>query len=157
MYTPMYDDTSIASRTAVHRTARAVPLCDVVVVTRARARTNATRERTNERTNEHGYFFLDDIVMTLTGTRASSSRPRVRARAFERMHSRGNAIRIFGDARERDAGDAETREGARGICGIFLGGRVRSRGRRRSRARGRRRAVDRTSTGRNVTGVDLRG
>ena len=68
-------------------------------------------------------------MTTLTGTRASSSRPRVRARAFERMHSRGNAIRIFGDARERDAGDAETRERARGICGIFLG-RVRSRGRR---------------------------
>ncbi len=59
------------------------------------------------------------------------------------MHSRGNAIRIFGDARERDAGDAETREGARGMFGIFFGSRALARS-----SRGRRRPVDRTTTAR---------
>ena len=167
MYKPMDDDTSIASRCPrpPHGTFRSFPSRAVVVVTRARARTNATRERTNERIR---IFFSRRYRHDDAHRYASRARlDRECARAHSSACIRAGMRLGFGDARERDAGDAETREGARGIFGIFLG-RVRSRGRRAvvarsstfARARtttGRRPNVDRTSTGRHVTGVGLRG
>ena len=172
MYTPMDDDTSIASRTAVHRTARAVPLSVTSSSSHARA-----RERTrgaNERTKERTRIFFSRRYRHDAHRYASRARL---DRECARAHSRGNAIRIFGNARERDAGDAgdaETREGARGMFWIFFWVRVRSRRRRAvvarsstfararsstfARARtttGRRPGEDGASTGRNGAGVNL--
>ena len=160
------DDTSIASRCPrpPHGTFRSFPSRAVVVVTRARARTNATRERTNERTNTDIFSLrYRHVVAHRYASRARLDRECARAHSSACIRA---GMRLgFGDARERDAGDAETREGARGIFGIFLG-RVRSRGRRAvvarsptfARARtttGRRPGEDGASTGRNVAGVNL--
>ena len=133
MYMRMDDDTH-SSRLGAQGPFRSFPSLSLVTSSssaHARARTN---ERTNERTRA-GIFFLFDIVMsTLTGTRRELGLDRechssARIRAF--AHSRGNAIWMFGDARERDAGDAETRRRARGMCGMFfLGSRSRERRRR---------------------------
>ena len=128
----------------------------VVVVTHARARTNATRERTNARARA-GIFFSSISSCRRSPVRvASSSRPRARARASERARSRIRAGMRFGCSGTRATATRETRRRAkaREACvGCFLGGRVRasvvassSRGRRADDdgpSTGRRRRVDR--------------
>jgi len=105
-----------------------------VVVTRARA--NERDARTNDRRNAHGYFFLDDIVMTLTGTRrelvsTASARARIRAgMRFGFSVTRANATRETRETRRR----AKAREKC---FGFFLGSRALS-----SSSRGRRAVVD---------------
>ena len=143
-------------RHIIHRVstrARAVPLSVTSSSSHARAR-ERTR-RANERPKKRTRIFFSRRYRHDAHRYASRARL---DRECARAHSRGNAIRIFGNARERDAGDAgdaETREGAREMFWIFFGfacarvGVARSsRGRRRSRARGRRRAVDRARTAR---------
>ena len=131
---------------------------------RARERTRRANERTNERTR----IFFSRRYRHDAHRYASRARlDRECARAHSSACIRAGMRLGFGDARERDAGDAETREGARVIFGHFM---VRFHSRRRravvarsstfARARtttGRRPNVDRTSTGRHVTGVGLRG
>ena len=99
-------------------------------------------------------------MSTLTGTRRELGLDRechssARIRAF--AHSRGNAIWMFGDARERDAGDAETRE--RHVWDVFLGGRARERRRRVVVDASERADDDGPSTGRRrlVDRVERRG
>ena len=89
-----------------------------------RARTNATRERrTHARTRAGIFFFPFDIVMsTLTGTRRELGLDRERSpsvRAGTRCGCSGT--------RATATQNAETREGARGMCGMFFGGGSRSR------------------------------
>ena len=99
-------------------------------------------------------------MSTLTGTRREFGLDRechssARIRAF--AHSRGNAIWMFGDARDRDAGDAETR--GRHVWDVFFGGRVRASVVVASSSRGRRADDDGPSTGRRrrVDRVKRRG
>ena len=161
MYKPMDDDTSIASRCPrpPHGPFGSPLARSSSSHTRARERTRRANERPKKRTR---IFFSRRYRHD---AHRYASRARL-DRECARAHSRGNAIRIFGNARERDAGDAgdaETREGAREMFWIFFGfacarvgvarssrgrRRSRARGRRRSRARGRRRAVDRARTAR---------
>lgn len=123
-------------RHIIHRvsTRARSPLRDVVVVTRARA--NERDARTNDRRNAHGYFFLDDIVMTLTGTRrelvsTASARARIRAgMRFGFSVTRANATRETRETRRR----AKAREKC---FGLFLGSRALA-----SASRGRRAVVD---------------
>ena len=125
--------TAYGRRHIIHRvsTRARSPLRDVVVVTRARA--NERDARTNDRRNAHGYFFLDDIVMTLTGTRrelvsTASARARIRAgMRFGFSVTRANATR-----------ETRRRAKAREKCfGFFLGSRALA-----SASRGRRAVVD---------------
>ena len=140
---------------------RRSPLRDVVVVTRARA--NERDARTNDRRNTHGYFFLDDIVMTLAGTRECECERDARAR-FARECDSNARIDMDSDSVTRANATRETREtrqGARGMFWIFFLGRralaSASRG-RRAVVDGRARADDDgPSTGRNVAGVDAGG
>jgi hypothetical protein len=128
--------TAYGRRHIIHRvsTRARSPLRDVGVVTRARA--NERDARTNDRRNAHGYFFLDDIVMTLTGTRrelvsTASARARIRAgMRFGFSVTRANATRETRETRRR----AKAREKC---FGFFLGSRALA-----SASRGRRAVVD---------------
>jgi hypothetical protein len=137
-------------RHIIHRvsTRARSPLRDVVVVTRARA--NERDARTNDRRNAHGYFFLDDIVMTLAGTRECECERDARAR-FARECDSNARIDMDSDSVTRANATRETREtrqGARGMFWIFFSVGARSRRRRAVVARSSTVARARTTTGR---------
>ena len=162
----MDDDTSIASRCPrpPHGPFGSPLARSSSSHTRARERTRRANERTNERTRA-GYFFPSISSCRRSPVRVASSVSTASAVA----HSRGHAMWMFGDARDRDAGDAETRRRAKAReacvgCFFFAGLASASRGRassRRARAsRGRARADDDgPSTGRRrrVDRVNRRG
>ena len=145
MYTPIDDDTFIASRRPrPPRGPFGSPLArSSSSHTRARERTRRANERTHARTRAGIFFFFPSISSCRRSpVRVASSVSTASAVA----HSRGHAMWMFGDARDRDAGDAETREGARGMCGMFFWGGVAFA--RASSSRRRRAVVARTTTGR---------
>ena len=151
MYTPIDDDTFIASRRPrPPRGPFGSPLArSSSSHTRARERTRRANERTHARTRAGIFFFSLRYRHVDAHRYASRARSRPRARSRIRAGTRCGCSGTRATATRETRRRAKAREEYSGFFWVAFARAVvarSSRGRRRSRARGRRRAVDRTST-----------